>query len=209
MTDYSPILSQFEVALQHEIKENAQYLTAKAGEVIMDVGQNIRISPILISGVIKVSRIDQDGNEILLYYLNPLESCAMTFTCCMQTKSSEIRATIEEDAEILAIPVKLMDRWMTEYPSWKSFVMNSIQSRFDELLHTIDHIAFEKLDERLVHYLKEKKRISGSTLINLSHEQIASDLATSRVVVSRLLKKLEQQEKVLLYRNQVKLLSTL
>ncbi len=209
MTDYSPILSQFEVALQQEIKENAQYLTAKAGEVIMDVGQNIRISPILISGVIKVSRIDQDGNEILLYYLNPLESCAMTFTCCMQTKSSEIRATIEEDAEILAIPVKLMDRWMTEYPSWKSFVMNSIQSRFDELLHTIDHIAFEKLDERLVHYLKEKKRISGSALINLSHEQIASDLATSRVVVSRLLKKLEQQEKVLLYRNQVKLLSTL
>jgi len=102
-----------------------------------------------------------------------------------------------------------MDKWLSQYPTWKNFVMNTIQSRFEEMLTTIDQLAFQKLDDRLVHYLKEKSRVTNSTLINLSHEQIAQELATSRVVISRLLKKLENDKKLLLYRNQIKLLNAL
>jgi len=154
-------------------------------------------------------REEANGHELLLYYLNAEESCAMTFTCCMQTKLSEIKAVAEEDSSILAIPINLLEKWMNHYPSWKRFVMQSIQSRFDELLRTIDQIAFQKLDDRLIHYLKEKERITSSAVINLSHEQIAQELATSRVVISRLLKKLENEKKVVLYRNQIKILSGL
>jgi CRP/FNR family transcriptional regulator len=163
--------------------------------------------PIILSGVIKVSRTDEDGKELLLYYVNPNESCAMTFTCCMEQYPSEIRAVAEEDVEMLAIPINVMNEWLVKYPTWKSFVMKTIKNRFNELLKTIDQIAFQKLDERLIHYLKEKSKTTGSALINLSHEQIANDLATSRVVISRLLKTLENQKKLLLYRHQIKLLS--
>ena len=153
-----------------------------------------------------VSRTEEDGREILLYYVNPNESCAMTFTCCTQQHASEIKAVAEEDVEMLSIPVGIMDEWMAKYPSWKSFVMRTVQNRFHELLKTIDQIAFQKLDERLVTYLKEKAKTTGSTLINISHEQIARELASSREVISRLLKKLETDKKLLLYRNQIKLL---
>lgn len=196
----------FEKELLDEMETKGIPVSVKAGTVILDVGQTVRTMPILLSGSIKVSRTDEEGKEILLYYVNPNESCAMTFTCCMQQHASEIRAVAEEDVEMLAIPVSVMDEWMTKYPSWKSFVMRSVQNRFHELLKTIDQIAFQKLDERLVSYLKEKSRTTGSTLINLSHEQIANELATSRVVISRLLKKLETDKKLLLYRNQIKLL---
>lgn len=196
----------FEKELLDEMETKGIPVSVKAGTVILDVGQTVRTMPILLSGSIKVSRTDEEGREILLYYVNPNESCAMTFTCCMQQHASEIRAVAEEDVEMLAIPVSVMDEWMTKYPSWKSFVMRSVQNRFHELLKTIDQIAFQKLDERLVSYLKEKSRTTGSTLINLSHEQIANELATSRVVISRLLKKLETDKKLLLYRNQIKLL---
>lgn len=196
----------FEKELLDEMETKGIHVSVKAGTVILDVGQTVRTMPILLSGSIKVSRTDEEGREILLYYVNPNESCAMTFTCCMQQHASEIRAVAEEDVEMLAIPVSVMDEWMTKYPSWKSFVMRSVQNRFHELLKTIDQIAFQKLDERLVAYLKEKSRTTGSTLINLSHEQIANELATSRVVISRLLKKLETDKKLLLYRNQIKLL---
>ncbi len=142
----------------------------------------------------------------MLYYVNPSESCAMTFTCCMEHFPSEIRAVAEEDIEMLMLPMSVMDEWMTKYPTWKSFVMRTIRARFNELLKTIDHIAFQKLDERLIAYLKEKSKTTGSSLLNISHQQIAEELATSREVISRLLKKLENDNKLLLYRNQIKLL---
>ena len=199
----------FEKELLEEIEAKGTIVYAKAGTVILDVGQTVRTMPIILEGSVKVSRTDEEGRELLLYYVNPNESCAMTFTCCMQQRTSEIRAVAEEDVEMLAIPVATMDEWMTKYPTWKSFVMRSVQNRFHELLKTIDQIAFQKLDERLVSYLKEKSKTTGSTLINLSHEQIANEMATSRVVVSRLLKKLETDKKLLLYRNQIKLLKEL
>ncbi len=196
----------FEKALLNEMEAVGSPVSVKAGDLLLDIGQTVRTMPIILSGSVKVSRIDDDGHEILLYYVNQNESCAMTFTCCMQQQLSEVRATAEDDIEMLAIPVATMDAWMVKYPSWKSFVMRTMQARFHELLIAIDQIAFQKLDERLVTYLKEKSVITGSTLLNLSHESIANDLATSRVVISRLLKKLETDKKLLLYRNQIKLL---
>ena len=199
----------FEPELVKAIEKHARLVSVKAGEVILDIGQLVRTMPIILSGTVKVSRMDEDGKELLLYYVNPNESCAMTFTCCMQQYPSEIKAVAEEDVQMLTIPIQFMDEWLVKYPTWKNFVMKTIRSRFNEMLYVIDQIAFQKLDERLVNYLKEKSKVTGSTLINLSHEQIASELATTRVVISRLLKALENDKKVLLYRNQIKLLRDL
>lgn len=199
----------FEPALLKELEERAKYISIKEGDVILDVGQTVRVMPIVLSGTLKISRIDDDGNELLLYYISPNESCAMTFTCCMQQFPSEVKAIAEDDVELLAIPISAMDEWMVKYSTWKSFVMKTIRARFNELMKTIDQIAFQKLDERLINYLKEKSNATGSSLINHSHQQIANELATSRVVISRLLKKLENDKKLLLYRNQIKLLKEL
>ncbi len=199
----------FEPELLKEIEQKAKLMTIPEGTTILEIGQTVRIMPIVLSGTLKVSRIDDEGNELFLYYINSAESCAMTITCCMQHYPSEIKATTEDEVSLLAIPIQYMDEWMQKYPGWKNFIMKTIRARFNELLKTIDQIAFQKLDERLVHYLKEKSKHTNSSLINLSHEQIATDLATSRVVVSRLLKKLELDQKLLLYRNQIKLLKAL
>jgi len=199
----------FEPALLKEIESNTKIISAKEGVVILEIGQTVRLIPVLLQGTLKITRVDDQGNELLLYYVNANESCAMTFTCCMQQYSSEIKATADTDIEYLAIPISVMDDWLSKYPTWKSFVMRTIRSRFNELLNAIDQLAFQKLDERLEHYLKEKSKSNGSTLINLSHEQIAVDLATSREVISRLLKRLENEGKVLLYRNQIKIMKEL
>jgi CRP/FNR family transcriptional regulator len=203
----APFAQLFEPGLIEEITANAKELHVAEGGVILDTGQMVTVIPVVLSGTIKVSRIDDQGHELLLYYVSASESCAMTFTCCMQQYPSEIRAVAEEDVELLAIPIHFMDQWLVKYPTWKSFVMKTIRNRFNELLRSIDQIAFQKLDERLIHYLKDKSKATSSSLINLSHEQIAQELATSRVVVSRLLKKLENDKKLLLYRHQIKLLS--
>ena len=196
----------FEPALIAELVSKAKLVSIKAGDVIIDIGQMVRQMPIILSGTIKVTRIDEKGREIFLYYVNPIESCAMTFTCCMEQFPSEIRAVAEDDVRMLSLPITIMDEWMVRYPSWKGFVMKTIRLRFNELLKTIDHIAFQKLDERLISYLKEKSKATGSSLLNISHQQIAEELATSREVISRLLKKLENDNRLLLYRSQIKLL---
>ena len=199
----------FERELLTELYATAQHISVPADTTILDIGQNIRVMPIILKGSVKVLREDEEGRELLLYYINPNEGCAMTFTCCMEQQTSEIKAVAEEDVELLAVPVNVMDRWIQQYPSWKSFVMKTMRTRFNELLQTIDQIAFQQLDERLVNYLRERSKKASSTLLNLSHQEIANDLASSRVVISRLLKKLEQNKKLLLYRNQIKLLGEL
>lgn len=199
----------FEPELLDEIQSYGIPKSLKYGETLISAGKTVRLIPLVIRGTLKVSRVDESGRELLLYYINANESCAMTFTCCMQIFPSQVTTVAEDDTDLIAIPVDQMDRWMAKYPTWKSFVMNTIRSRFNELLQTIDQIAFQKLDERLVSYLKEKANATGSSLINLSHEQIATEMASSREVISRMLKKLENEKKVLLYRKQIKVLNEL
>ena len=197
----------FEQELLEEIDELSQRASYSVGEVIIDYGQIIRQMPLIIKGSVKILRQDENGHELFLYYINVHETCAMTFTCCMMRNASEIKAVAEDDVDMLLLPIDVMDKWMMKYTTWKSFIMKTIMLRFNELLKTIDQIAFQQLDERLIHYLTEKSRTNNSTLLNLSHQVIADDLASSRVVISRLLKKLENDKKILLYRNQIKLLA--
>jgi len=197
----------FEQELIKEIEVLAEAASFHAGDTIMDYGQIVRQMPILLKGSVKISRRDGDGHELFLYYINQHETCAMTFTCSMMRKASEVKAVAEDEVEMLLLPIDVIDKWMMKYSSWKSFIMRTIMLRFNELLKTIDQIAFQKLDERLIHYLQEKSKINNSSVISLSHQIIADDLATSRVVISRLLKKLENDKKIILYRNQIKLMN--
>ena len=197
----------FEPDLIKEIHQFGELKQFKEGDVIMDYGKYIRMMPIIVKGTIKVFRMDDTGNEILLYYLSSNESCSMAYSCCVEAKKSEVKAIAEDDVELIAIPHIKLDEWLCKYPGWKNYIMRSFNERFLELLKSIESIAFHKLDERLISYLKEKQRLSGSSVIKASHYLIADELATSRVVVSRLLKQLENDGKILLYRNEIKLLN--
>ena len=208
--DYRSKFSEFfEPALLAELEEKSMIMEVKSGDVMLNIGQTIRAVPLLASGAIKVSRINDEGQELLLYYVREGESCAMTFNCCMLAQTSVIKGTAEEDSVLVCIPVQLMEQWMVKYPSWKKYVMTTILCRFTEMVKTIDEVAFKKMDERLISYLKEKSKISGSSVINLTHQQISDELGTNRVVISRLLKKLENEKKLLIYNKQIKLLRDL
>lgn len=206
MTDTHGFNSAFEPALIKEMQEFGEIKHYKEGEIIMDYDKYVRMMPLIVNGTIKVLRRDEKGKEILLYYLSSTESCSMAYSCCLEAKKSEIRAIAEDDVELLAIPHAKLDEWLCKYPSWKNYIMRSFNERFLELLKSIESIAFHKLDERIISYLKEKQRLSGSSVIKVSHYVIADELATSRVVISRLLKQLENEGKILLYRNEIKLL---
>jgi len=199
----------FEPSLVAELEVKSMLMEVKSGDTMLNIGQTIRAVPLLVSGAVKVSRINDEGQELLLYYVKEGESCAMTFNCCMLSQTSVIKGTAEEDSVLLCVPVALMEEWMLKYPSWKKYVMTTILARFTEMIKCIDEVAFKKLDERLIGYLKEKARITGSSVLNLTHQQIGDELGTNRVVISRLLKKLENDKKLLIYNKQIKLLSDL
>ena len=196
----------FEPKLIQEIMQFGTWQSFNEGDLIMDYGKYIRMMPIIIKGTVKVYRLDENGNEILLYYLSSNESCSMAYSCCVEAKKSEVKAIAEDNVELIAIPHIKLDEWLCKYPSWKNYIMRSFNERFIELLKSIESIAFHKLDERLIAYLKEKQRMAGSSVIKTSHYVIADELATSRVVISRLLKQLENDKKIILYRNEIKLL---
>jgi CRP/FNR family transcriptional regulator len=200
--------SIFEPQLIQEIQQFGIFQTFKEGDLIMDYGKYVRMMPIVLKGTVKVYRLDEKKNEILLYYLSSNESCSMAYSCCLEAKKSEVKAIAEDNVELIAIPHGKLDDWLCAYPSWKNYIMRSFNERFIELLKSIESIAFHKLDERLIGYLKEKQRLSGSSVIKASHGLIADELATSRVVISRLLKQLENDKKIILYRNEIKLLTS-
>ncbi|HAQ70660.1 MAG TPA: Crp/Fnr family transcriptional regulator [Flavobacteriales bacterium] len=196
----------FEKSLQEELQQEAQIRNFNEGDIIIEIDQYIKSIPIVISGTVKVIREDEEGNELFLYYVNAGSTCAMSLTCCMRDQQSQIRAIAEEPVELMVVPVKKMDQWMMQYRSWKDFVMQSYSSRFEELLHTIDLIAFHHMDDRLVSYLEKKALVHDSRTLNIKHQEIAIELSSSREAVSRLLKKLELMGKVKLHRNRIELL---
>ena len=194
---------------QEFIKELYQFGEIKkffAGDVIMDYGKYIRMMPIILSGTVQVLRKDDHGKEMLLYYLADNESCSMAYGCCIAAKKSEIKAVADEDGELIAIPFVKLNDWLCQYPSWRNYIFNSFNERFNELLTSFDTVAFGNMDLRIHNYLNEKYERSGSTVIKVSHYQIADELATTRVVISRILKQFENDGKLLLYRNEIKLL---
>lgn len=197
----------FEYSLLEELAKIGNYMEIKQGDYLMRPGGYIRTVPIILSGSIKILRPDQDGHEMLLYYLGGLDTCAMSLTCCLQNKTSELVAIAEENTKMINIPVEKVDEWMCKYKSWKEFVFATYQKRFDDMIQTIDSIAFTKLDQRLIELIKKKLKSSGGTkILYTTHEELANELATSREVVSRLLKQLEKLDKVRLARNKIELL---
>jgi len=177
-----------------------------AGAPLISPGTTGSHMPLVISGTLRIMREDEDGKEVFLYYLEGGEACAMSISCCMSNHTMGFKALAETDVALWMVPMNLLDEWMGKYSTFRKFIIDSYQARFDELMHTIDSIAFMNMDERLLKYLLDKKQSSGSYIIDKTHEQIATELYTSRVVISRLLKKLEKEEKVELYRNRVEVL---
>jgi len=194
-----------EKGLQEEIATLGKLTEFSAGTTIMDVGQYVKIVPLVIEGSIKVSREDENGHELFLYYLQSGQTCSMSFTCCMMNKKSEIRTIAEENTRMIGIPIRYVDEWMSKYQSWKNFVMQTYDQRMMELVRTIDSIAFQHMDERLLNYLHKKAQAIHSKVINATHQEIAYDLNASREAVSRLLKQLENEGQLKLGRNKIEL----
>ena len=197
-----PMLS--DQKLLEEILEVGKFYHFKAGDKLMDYGDNIRMVPLVLEGVVRVSRRDEDGREVLLYYLLGGQTCAMAFTCCMMHRQSEISTIAEEDTEVIGIPLEYMEKWMS-YTAWRNFVLTSYQQRFEEVFQTLDNLAFKQMDERLVHHLVHKSRSINSPILLVTHQDIARDLNVSREAVSRLLKKLENEGWLELGRNRIDL----
>lgn len=193
----------FEEELINEIVEAGVLKSAKAGEVIMDINDYITSMPLILEGAIKILREDKEGNELLLYFLERGDTCALTLSCCLGQSKSEVRAVAERDTKYIMVPVAGIEDWTAKYRSWRNFVFESYHTRLTEMLETIDTIAFMKMDERILRYLQDKAKINQSEELQVTHQQVAYDLNTSRVVVSRLLKKLEMEGKILLQRNAI------
>jgi len=197
----------FSPALIEEIEKNALYKSFAPGDVIMRTGQYIRHTVLVLSGSIKIYREDDDGGEFFMYYLQPGQACAISMICATKSETSQIMAKVVENAELLMVPLPLMDKWMMEHRSWYEFVIDTYRSRFEEVLEVINSIAFKAMDERLEFYLKRHQDACGCDNLRLSHQEIANELNTSREVVSRLLKKLEQRGGLKLHRNYIEFLS--
>lgn len=178
----------------------------KAGSVILNENAYIRAIPIVTKGIMRVIRTEEDGREILLYYIQAGESCIMSFLGGLHSETSKVRAEVEEDAEIMFLPVEKISLFIKEHPEWLDYIFRLYHKRFEELLEIVNEIAFKKVDERLMNLLKKKADITGSNHITITHEQLANELGTARAVVSRLLKQLEESGAVQLGRNKITLL---
>jgi CRP/FNR family transcriptional regulator len=196
----------FEDNLIDEIAEVSLLRDFSEGDILIDFGDYIKKMPLLIEGAIKILREDFDEGELLLYFIEKGDTCAMTMACCMGETKSEIRAVAETNGTVIMIPVHKMEEWLGKYKSWRNYVFNSYNNRLKEMLNAIDNLAFMNMDERLMNYLTDKSKINHSKEIHTTHQEIAYDLHTSRVVISRLLKALENDGKIKLHRASIELL---
>lgn len=195
----------YEDELLDEIAKIGGLYSFKENEILIELDQTITHMPLLLHGAIRIMRDDDNDGELLLYYLEKGDTCAMTMTCCLGTKTSNIRATAETDGEMVLIPVQKMDEWLAKYPTWRAFVFNSYQDRLDEMMRSIDNLAFKDSKGRLKNYLIEVASVNKSHTINKTHSEIAYEMNTSRVVISRLLKALENEGFLIQQRNSISL----
>lgn len=191
-----------------EIKQFTRTKILKAGEALMNPGDQIFFVPIVQTGVLRIVRQGEDGREIFLYHLYPGQTCAMAINCCQSHRESMVKAVAEDDTEVLQVPVGLVEDWF-KYPEWKTYINNTYGNRFTELLEVIDLIAFDNMDKQVLHYLKERTKAARSRSIQITHQQIADELHTHREAVSRLLRTMEQKNILRLGRNSIELFGDL
>ena len=206
-SELHPIFPEFSNELLEAIEEEGVVHYFEAGATLIRTGQYIKSTLLVTKGKLKVYREDDDGNEFFMYYLLPGQACAISLICATRSKQSQIMAKAIEDSEVLMIPLSLMNSWMAKYKNWYEFVISTYRNRFEEILEVVDNIAFRAMDERLEFHLNRMRETTGSADLKLSHQEIASDLNTSREVISRLLKKMEQRGLVKLHRNHIELLN--
>lgn len=192
--------------LLEKLYQNSIIKEYGSGTVILNENASVRSIPIVVKGTLKVIRTEEDGREILLYYIKSGESCIMSFLGGLHNETSKVKAEVEDDAEILFLPFDKVSLFIKEYPQWLDYIFRLYHKRFEELLEIVNAIAFKKVDERLLTLLYKKQELTGNKILTITHEQLANELGTARVVVSRLLKQLEEMEKVTLGRNKITLL---
>lgn len=200
LKDLKILFPNLEEGLYNEIIKHGSIKKVKAGETLLKVGQTIRATMLIIDGLVKLYREDDEGKEFFIYHINAGQACSLSMVCAAKHETSEILAKALTDATILAIPLEYMDQWMGKYKSWYQFVITSYRNRFEELLKTIDAIAFTSMDERLEYYLEKQVEKLGNNL-RITHQEIANDLNSSREVISRLLKKMEAKNWLIINRN--------
>jgi CRP/FNR family transcriptional regulator len=200
ITEFKSSPELIEKLYQYSLKKSYE-----AGSIILHENSSIRSIPIVIKGLMKVVRTEEDGREILLYYIKAGESCIMSFLGGLHNETSKVRAEVEEDADILFLPVDKVSLFIKEYPEWLDYIFRLYHKRFEELLDIINAIAFKKVDERLLALLQKKRELSDNKTLSITHEQLANELGTARVVVSRLLKQLEENGILVLGRNKITL----
>jgi len=196
-----------EAELLEQMAQVAKIRETTTDEIIVHVGDHLQMIPIVIEGSIKISRENENGVELLLYYIEGGDTCAMSLQCCTRKIDSQIKATSMEPSFLLMFPAEYMENWLDQFKSWRQYILNSYHTRMLELMESIDAIAFMNLDQRLLRYLSDQAKILGSTEINLTHQQVADDLHSSRVVISRLLKQLETKGEIKLLRNKIILMN--
>jgi CRP/FNR family transcriptional regulator len=197
---------QFEAGLREQIGMHSTLKSVLKGETMIQTGQYFRSTVLVLEGRLKLYREGEEGEEFFMYYLEPGDACALSMVCAQKQLTSGVMAKALEDSVVLMVPVSMMESLMQDYKSWYSFVVETYRSRFEELLVIIDNIAFRSMDERLVTYLENQQEKLNSNQLYITHSEIATDLNSSREVISRLLKKLEQRQKVRLFRNYIELL---
>lgn len=201
------LFPQFEIPLKKVIEEKAILKNFSAGETLMQTGQYFKSTMLIVDGRVKLYRQGDDGKEFFMYYLEAGDACALSLICAAKQETSKILAKAIENTTVIMIPIDLMDKLMQEHKSWYYFVIETYRTRFEELLVTIDSVIFKSLDERLLFYLKKQVQQLQSTQLNITHQQIAKDLNSSREVISRLLKKMEQRGNLVLHRNYIEWLN--
>ena len=194
-----------EPEMQQELLENGKFLTLKKGDVIVKDGQYVRFLPIVISGAIRVYQQKED-REILLYYVRAEETCTMSLAAAYFNNKSTSHGVAIEPTEMFVFPSELITSWQLKYPSWNKFVMRMFRSRYDELIGSLERIAFDHINVRVMEYLKKKSQVEGIHTISISHQNLAHELGTTRVVVSRILKQFEREKKIKLFRGSIELI---
>lgn len=198
--------SLFQTLLKEEISQYGQLKKFPAGSVIQQEDSYIKAIPLVLNGSLKVMRTDPQGHEMLLYYITPGESCIMSFLGGIHNETSKVKAIVEEDAEILFIPVEKASEWVKKFPEWSDFIFRLYHKRFEELLTAVNAIAFQKLDSRLLQLLRQKAELYQSKEIKITHQQLADELGTAREAVSRVIKQMENEGLVKLARNKITIL---
>jgi len=196
----------FQSLLNKEVYKSGVIKSFLAGSIILDFNAYIKSIPIVLSGSIKVIRTDEDGRDILLYYIKPGESCIMSILAGIHNNTSKIKAIVEEDVELLLIPVNKASQWLKEFPEWTDYILTIYQKRFEGLLDVVNSVAFQKVDVRLFHLLNQKSSLFQTKNISITHQQLADELGITREAVSRVLKQMEKQKLISLSRNKISLL---